>query len=87
MRVNTTLPAHAHRAIPTDKATGDSKRIYGGRGAGNYAMPKAPNAATPLTTNRLLDKATYSTGDGDHYHAPQRPGSDHSHIKSWGHPC
>jgi hypothetical protein len=54
---------------------------------GGYALPKHPLAAAALTTNRLLDKATYRTGDGDSFHQPQRPGSDHSHLKSWGHPC
>ena len=90
MRVNASLPKetyHAHPAFRTDKATGDAKRIYGGRGIGSYALPKHPNAAAPLTTNRLLDAAHYKTGDGDSFHQPQRPGSDHSHIKSKGHQC
>jgi hypothetical protein len=45
-------------------------------------MVKAP----PPTHSTLWDKGTYRTGMGDTFHQPQRPGSDHSYIKSKGDP-
>ena len=45
---------------------------------------KAPTAATPRVHNKVKDPSPYRTGMGDTFHAPQRPHSDHSHIKSKG---
>jgi hypothetical protein len=90
MRINPKLEPHQHHYKNVDTPTGDARRMFGVDQAmrnRSFAAPKAPNAAGPLITNRLLDKAVYRTGDGDPFHSVQRPGSDHSHLKSKGHPC
>jgi hypothetical protein len=54
---------------------------------GSYALPRPFGAATPLVTNQLKNPEHYKLGDGYEFHQPQRPGSDHAHIKSKGFPC
>jgi hypothetical protein len=89
MRTNPELATHQHPYKTDDSPTGDQRKFLnaGRLGKGNYAAPRHPLAAAPLITNQLKNPATYSTGDGDSFHQPQRPGSDHSHIKSKGHQC
>lgn len=43
------------------------------------------DTATPRAI--VTNGGTYRTGMCDPFHAIQRPGSDHSHIKSWGNLC
>lgn len=87
MRVNKT--AIGYLLPMTNNLTKDMKRMTGvGKlGKGNYAIKREPDVAPPLTHNYLKDKRTYRTGMGDTFHQPQRPGADHSHIKSKGHQC
>lgn len=89
MRVNPTMPTHAHRASDLNKPTGDARKFAGAGklGSGNYATKRPENAAGPLVVNQFKNKDNYATGDGDNFHQPQRPGSDHSYIKSKGHQC
>lgn len=51
-----------------------------------YASWRAANAV-PAATHVSMGGKPYKTGDGDAFHAPQRPNSDHSRIKSRGFPC
>lgn len=87
MRENKLAPGYLLPA--TDKLTKDMKRMSGvcRLGAGNYAIKRDPDAAPPRVHTNLGTKDVYKAGDGDYFHAPQRPGSDHSHIKSRGHQC
>lgn len=73
----------------TNNLTKDMLRMSGAGklGKGNYAKSRTPDVAPPLTHNYLKDERTYRTGMGDTFHQPQRPGADHSHIKSKGFPC
>ena len=84
MRVNKPTPAHMHVAQRTDKATGDSKRLYGGKANGSYASPRPPGCTPPPTHSTLQDRDNYVPGMGDTFCQPQRPGSDHSNILSRG---
>lgn len=87
MRVNKT--AIGYLLPMTNNLTKDMKRMSGvcKLGKGNYAIPRASDVALPLTHNNLKNRTPYKLGDGDYSHAPQRPGSDHSSIKSRGHQC
>ena len=64
------------------KANKDIQRSTGYRGYEPTYKP--PGVAPPPTHTTLRDPAIYRTGMGDSFAQPQRPGSDHSHIKSRG---
>ena len=86
MKVNPKLVTHQHPYLNTDKPTGNARRLSKKTGD-TYAAPRTPDIAPPKTHTTLQDKGTYRLGMGDYFHAPMRPGADHSHIKSIGNKC
>ena len=65
----------------TWRANLDTRRTSGMRGYEPTYRP--PGTALPLTYTTLSDPGTYHTGMGERVQI-QRPGSDLSHIKSFG---
>lgn len=48
--------------------------------------PAKPLSKVKTATYNTYHKKPYATGDGD-VPSIRRPGSDQSHLKSWGDPC
>lgn len=82
MRVNaysTNVALHTAVLVPASSQGKSTKK------AKKVAVPKrqrAPNEALPPAAD-LWERPDYRTGDGD-IPSFQRPGSDHSHLKSFG---
>lgn len=83
MRVNaysTNVALHTAVLVPASSQGKFTKK------AKKVAVPKrqrAPNEALPPFAHDLWKRPDYRTGDGD-IPSFQRPGSDHSHLKSFG---